>query len=135
MVNGLKELSNLEILILNYCRQLSDIGEISELGKLKVLQFYDNPRAKDLPLDCLTALEELYLIDLETSSPRTLDTLAFLESMPNLHIFWSNYNILNGDLGLLLRLKDVDIFKDRKHYNIRNKDLPHIVHEISTYYS
>ena len=126
-LNGLKELVNLEVLILDYCRQLSDIEEITELSKLKVLQCSDISSAKDLPLDCLKTLEELYLIDLAITKPRSIDTLSFLKSMPQLHTFWSNYNILDGDLSLLLRLKDVDIFPDRKHYNLKNSELPHIV--------
>lgn len=124
-LNGLKELSALETLILNYCRQLTDIEEIAELESLKVLRFHDNPRAKDLPLNRLTSLEELYMIDFETQKSRTLDTLAFIGSMPRLHTFVSNYNVLDGDLSLLLGLKNADILRDRKHYNIKNEDLPH----------
>lgn len=126
-LNGLKELVNLEGLILDYCRQLSDIVEITKLPNLKTLQFFDIPRVKDLPLDCLKTLEELYLIDMESTRTHSLDSLSFLKSMPKLHTFWSNYNILSGDLNLLLRLKDVDTFPDRKHYNLKNSDLPHIV--------
>ena len=126
-LKGIKELSNLEVLILDYCRKLTDIAEITELTKLKVLQYYDNPRATKLPLDSLTTLEKIYLIDRETSTPGTIETLGFINYLPNLHTFWSNYNVLDGDLSLLLRLKDVDIFPDRKHYNLKNSDLPHIV--------
>ena len=122
---GLKALSNIKVLILNYCRQLTDITEIYSLDSLQVLHFYDNPRVKQLDLHRLTTLTELYLIDWETLKPKTVDSLSFISSLPNLQTFWSNYNIKDGDLSLLLGLSDVEIFQDRSHYNIKRKNLPH----------
>jgi hypothetical protein len=53
----------------------------------------------------------------------TLESLNFLENMPNLKSFRFTMNVLDGDLGLCKNVPYV-YCKNRKHYNLKDDDLP-----------
>ena len=52
-----------------------------------------------------------------------LPSLDFVKNMPNLTWLILTMNVLDGDMTPCLKLPYVDI-KAKKHYNLRNRDLP-----------
>lgn len=121
---GLHAFANLEFLNLDYCRQLEDIDDLYALSHLRVLHWHDNPKIAEFHFEALTSLEELYLIDKEVEHPKKLPSVSFVKLLPKLKVFHTNRIIQDGDLSPLLSLEDVDIFQDRKKYNVRQTDLP-----------
>ena len=124
---GIACLRNLEELDIEYCRKLEDISEMGNLKKLKILRLFDLPnKVNDFTiLSDLQYLEKLYLINTEEGGQKSIPTIDFLKKLPNLRECFINYNVLDGDLTPLMRLDEANIIVDRKHYNIKNIDLPH----------
>ena len=61
---------------------------------------------------------------LELSGSNVLPNLDFVKTMVKLKTFVFNMNVLNGDLSPCLNLSYVFSEKNRKHYNLKEKDLP-----------
>lgn len=53
-----------------------------------------------------------------------ISTLKFLDKLKNLQIFGFDVNVEDGDLSPCLRLPTVWCYQGRRHYNLKNKDLP-----------
>lgn len=123
-LKGIENIANIESLILNYCRQLKDISDIYQLKKLRFLRLSDNPKCREIDYTKFTNLEELYLVDTERTESYKIKSIDFIQKLKKLKVFETDYNILDGDLTPLLRLKHSDIFQDRKHYNLKKCDLP-----------
>lgn len=103
---------------------MEDIDDLYALSHLRVLHWHDNPKIAEFHFEALTSLEELYLIDKEVEHPKKLPSVSFVKLLPKLKVFHTNRIIQDGDLSPLLSLEDVDIFQDRKNYNVRQTDLP-----------
>jgi hypothetical protein len=70
----------------------------------------------------LGELESLELLEL--SGNNELPNLNFLKTMKNLKTFVFNVNIKDGDLSQCLKLSYAFSEKNRKHYNLKDSDLP-----------
>ncbi len=120
-LSRMENLRNLQKLQINYCTKLTDISALRECLNLKILEFTACKQIKDFtPLSQLNNLERLQLFNCGEIS-----SLKFIESMENLKsLVFMSTNILDGDLSPCMRLEYAGT-NDKRHYNIKAKDLPH----------
>lgn len=122
-LNGLEQSSELHSLYLYHNRKLSDISALSNCKKtLKKLRISSCPAIKDFSV--LEVLENLELLELTGNN--VLPNLDFIIKMKNLKTFTFSMVVENGDLTPCLSLQYVHSEKNRKHYNLKDKDLPKI---------
>ena len=120
-LNGVSTSKKIQCLYLSHNRTLDDISALRHVsGTLKALRISNCPRITDFSV--LGELENIELLELSGSN--TLPNLKFLHSMKNLKTFIFNVNVLDGDLTPCLPLSYVNTSKNRKHYNLRNSELP-----------
>lgn len=119
-LRGIEQAACLQKLSLSYCRSLEDVTALVSIGEtLTSLEIESCGKIKDYSwLYCLPNLENLVLF-----GSNTLESLNFLENMPNLKSFRFTMNVLDGDLGLCKNVPYV-YCKNRKHYNLKDDDLP-----------
>ncbi len=111
----------MQCLYLHYNRSLKDISALSKVKKtLKALRIENCSKIEDFSV--LAELENLELLELSGSN--TLPSLSFIKSMKNLKTFVFNMNVEDGDLTPCLNLSYVYSEKNRKNYNLKDKDLP-----------
>ena len=98
-LDGIEHLTNLEELNLDTCRAISSINEVAALISLRRLYLNNGG-------------------DIESLKP--LKKLELLESV----LFSESTNIIDGDLSLLLSLKNLNkiAFKKRRHYSHQCED-------------
>lgn len=120
-LNGLEKEASLESLSLWYDRSLFDTESIRSCAKtLKTLSIMNCPKITDLSFLCeLRELEHLDLI-----GNNEIPCLDFLKAMPKLKHFNLGFNVLDGDLTPCLSVPYVNLEKARKHYNLKDSDLP-----------
>lgn len=124
-LNGIETSHKMQCLYLHYNRSLSDISALSKVkGKLKALRIENCPKIVDFSV--LGELENLELLEL--SGNNILQNLDFLKTMKNLKTFTFNMNVLDGDLSPCLKLSYVYSEKDRKHYNLKDIELPKLIY-------
>lgn len=120
-LNGLGISSKMQCLYLDYNRLLSDITALRDVkSTLKALRIENCPKITDFSV--LEELENLELLEL--SGNNSLPSLDFLKKMKNLKTFIFSMNVVDGDLSFCKNLSYVFSIKDRKHYNLKDKDLP-----------
>lgn len=120
-LNGIETSHKMQCLYLYYNRSLSDISALYKVkGTLKALRIENCPKIQDF--SALSELENLELLELSGSN--ILTSLDFLKTMKSLKTFTFNMNVLDGDLSLCMNLSYVYSQKDRKHYNLKDKELP-----------
>jgi hypothetical protein len=56
-----------------------------------------------------------------------LKSISFIDNIDNLETFKTEFKILDGNLKPLLKLKEADILRFYRNYNLKDKDLPHIM--------
>ena len=120
-LNGIERSKRMQCVYLQRNRGLRDISALRTCKHtLKTLRIENCPKIEDFSV--LGELEQLELLHLTGSN--VLPDLDFLNHMKNLKTFVFNVNILDGDLSPCLRLSYVSLGKNRKHYNLKDKDLP-----------
>lgn len=120
-LNGIEMASHMQCVYLYYNRVLRDINSLNKIKEtLKALRIENCSRIEDFSV--LSELENLELLEL--SGNNTLPNLDFLKYMKNLKTFIFNMNVLDGDLIRCLDLSYVYCEKNRKHYNLKDADLP-----------
>lgn len=120
-LDGCEALSRLQCLYLYYNRTLKDIHALGAVrNSLKALRIENCPKIEDFSV--LGELENLELLDLHGKN--VLPSLDFIKKMKNLKTFLFNMPVLDGDLSPCLNLSYVYSVVDRRHYNIKDKDLP-----------
>lgn len=124
---GLKSLAGIErfdeIQDLSFCymRSLQDISHLSHAaGSLRVLSIENCPKITDFSV--LYDLVNLEHLDL--CGKNELPSLNFLNRMPKLKTFSFSMNVLDGDLSPCLKIPYALSLQNRKHYNLKDKDLP-----------
>ncbi len=119
-LEGLEKATRLRKLSLTYCRTLEDITSLTSIGDtLTSLEIESCNKIKDF--ECLKKLLNLEELTLNGSNP--IPNLDFLENMKKLKSFRFTMNILDGDLSLCKNIPDV-YCQNRKHYNLKNENLP-----------
>lgn len=119
-LNGIEKFKSLQKLDLWYDRKLEDISEISALkDALRWISIECCPKITDF-----SSFYDLIKIEaLSLEGKNDLPSLDFVKNMPNLTWLILTMNVLDGDMTPCLKLPYVDI-KAKKHYNLKNRDLP-----------
>lgn len=120
-LDGIEKSKNITCLYLQYNRLLKDISALRQVkSSLRALRIENCPKIEDFSV--LYELENLEL--LEITGNNSLPDLYFLKEMKKLKTFIFSVNILNGDLTPCINLNYVFCEKSRRHYNLKDKDLP-----------
>ena len=120
-LDGIEISSKMQCVYLHYNRSLRDISMLKKVKKtLKALRVENCPRIEDFSV--LYELENLELLELWGSN--TLESLDFLKGMKGLKTFVFNMNVLDGNLSNCLNLPHVVSCVNRKHYNLKDSQLP-----------
>lgn len=120
-LRGIERAVNMQYLDISYNRCLEDISALSKIKhSLKSLNIFNCARIKDFSV--LYELENLE--KLEIWGNNTIPSLDFIRYMPNLKTLFLEVNIADGDITPCLNLRSAKLMKNRKHYNLRDKDLP-----------
>lgn len=122
-LEGIQKSPKLQCLYLHYNRSLRDISALKKVkNTLRALRIDHCPKIEDFSV--LQELENLELLEL--TGENVLPDLHFLKNMKNLKTFTFSVNVADGDLSPCLDLSYVYAEKNRKHYNLKNKDLPKV---------
>ena len=120
-LEGIQKSQKMQCLYLYYNRSLQDISALKKVKRtLRALRIENCPKINDFSV--LSELENLELLELSGSNE--LPSLSFLKKMKNLKTFIFNMNVKDGDLTPCLDLSYVYSEKNRKHYNLKDTDLP-----------
>ncbi len=120
-LEGIQTSQNMQCLYLYYNRALQDISALLRVKKtLRALRIENCPKIEDFSV--LGELENLELLEL--SGNNELPSLNFLKTMRKLKTFIFSMNVMDGDLSPCVDLSYVYNQKNRKHYNLKEKDLP-----------
>ena len=104
-----------------YNRYLEDISALKKVkSTLKALRIDNCSNIKDFSV--LGELENLELLEL--TGTNDVPSLKFLKTMKNLKTFIFNINVKDGDLSPCVGLSYVYSEKNRRHYNLKDIDLP-----------
>ena len=120
-IEGIQKSQKMQCLYLYYNRSLQDISALKDVKRtLRALRIENCPKINDFSV--LAELENLELLELSGSNE--LPDLSFLKQMRNLKTFVFTMNVKDGDLTPCLDLSYAATDRNRKHYNLKNKDLP-----------
>lgn len=120
-LEGIQKSQRMQCLYLYYNRSLQDISALKKVKRtLRALRIENCPKINDFSV--LGELENLELLEL--SGNNELPSLSFLKKMKNLKTFIFNMNVKDGDLTPCLDLSYVYSEKNRKHYNLKDTELP-----------
>lgn len=120
-LNGLENLRKIQCLYLYYNRSLTDILALGRVSRtLKALRIDMCSKIEDFSV--LEKLENLELLQL--SGNNKLPDLNFLKNMKSLKTFDFSMNVLDGNLSPCMNIACVYSDKNRKHYNLKDEDLP-----------
>ena len=120
-LEGIQKSQKMQCLYLYYNRSLQDISALKKVKRtLRALRIENCPKINDFSV--LGELENLELLELSGSNE--LPSLSFLKKMKNLKTFLFNMNVKDGDLTPCLDLSYVYSEKNRKHYNLKDCELP-----------
>lgn len=120
-LNGIETSEKMQCVYLDYNRSLKDISALSKVKKtLKALRIDKCPQIEDF-----SALEELENIEhLWLTGSNKLPSLSFIKKTKKLKTLILEMDVLDGDLTPCLDLSYVYSRVNRKHYNLKDKDLP-----------
>ncbi|MBE6609718.1 MAG: leucine-rich repeat domain-containing protein [Ruminococcaceae bacterium] len=119
-LKGIQKCPKLQWLDLCYMRKLSDISDISALAPtLRMLAFENCPKITDFSV--ISKLKELEYLELKGKNE--LPNLDFIKDLPKLKFMILTMNVLDGNVSCLKNIQYVDAVCKR-HYNLKNKDLP-----------
>lgn len=120
-LDGLQQSKKMQCLYLYYNRSLNDISALREVkNTLRALRIENCAKINDFSV--LEELENLELLELSGSNE--LPSLNFIGKMKKLKTFVFSVNVKDGDLSPCLNLSYVYSSKNRKHYNLKDADLP-----------
>ena len=120
-LEGIQKSQNMQCLYLYYNRALQDISALLKVKKsLRALRIENCPKIEDFSV--LGELKNLELLEL--SGENELPSLSFLKNMKKLKTFIFSMNVKDGDLTPCLDLSYVYSKKNRKHYNLKDTELP-----------
>ena len=120
-LKGIEHFQCLQGLSLEYERYLNDVSEIVNVSKtLKALSISNCPKIMDFSF-----LEQMGNLEcLELNGKNVLPNLNFLKEMPQLRSFVFSMEVADGDLRPCLDIPYVYSKKNRKGYNLKDRDLP-----------
>lgn len=120
-LNGIEKAKSIQDIACQYIRNLCDISSLTKVSaSLKTLIIENCPKIEDF--SCLFELTELE--HLELYGKNKLPDLTFLTKMKKLKTFSFSMEIEDGNLTPCLGIPYVYCKKGKKHYNLKDKDLP-----------
>ena len=121
VLSGIDRARNLDSATLCYNKSLSDVSALENIShSLRVLCIENCPAIHDFSsLKRLINLEHLQLC-----GGNTLPDLSFVYAMKRLKSFVFTMDVRDGDLSPCLHLAYADCGRSRRHFNLRNIDLP-----------
>lgn len=119
-LTGIEDMS-LQCICVGDSKKLVDISSLeASKDTLKFLIIDHCPNVKEFSvIRKLKKLETLSIVGYKG----TLDSLDFIDELPNLKFFVTNYNVLDGNIKPLLKLPYASILQDRRHYNLKDDEL------------
>lgn len=120
-LKGIEYFIHLKELKIEYCLKLRRINDLKEIkGSLKRLTLEDCNKIEDLnTIELLYELEWLHLFSFQTRVINKFPSLKFVNQMPHLKNFLTDYKIGDGDLTPLLKVENVDILNFYPYYNLK----------------
>jgi len=119
-LNGVGNCPNLQWIDIEYMRTLTDISALASLAPtLRMLSIENCPKITDFSV--IAELKNLEYLELRGRNE--LPDLDFISKLPNLKIVNLTMNVLDGDVSCLQNIQYADVVC-RRHYNMKNKDLP-----------
>ena len=117
-MSGVQQLKNLHFLSIANCRHIKDFSELGGCVKLEslILENCGTNIAATIPV-----IPSLKYLNLRTAS---IPDAAWFDSFPNLSYLVLDAKIADGQIDRLQRLKHCVLMTDRRHYSLRNQDLP-----------
>ena len=120
-IEHIEELPDLQCLFLSYARNLSDISALEKVKKTLKLLYIDHcPKIEDYTV--LEKLENLQTLMIYGNNK--ISDIHFIREIKSLKRFWFSVNIADGDLTPCLELEEAACLINRKHHNLKEKDLP-----------
>jgi hypothetical protein len=120
-LEGIERLAQMQCLRLNYNRSLQDISALESVAPtLRMLHIEKCPNIADFSV--LEKLKNLEYLVIKGSNQ--IPDLSFLRGLPNLQMFDFDINVVDGDLSPCLALPYVRCRRSRRHYNLKDAQLP-----------
>ena len=117
-MSGVQKLKNLQFLSISNCRHIKDFSELGKCDKLESL-ILENCGANIVTT--MPVIPSLKYLNLRTAS---IPDAAWLDRFPSLSYLVLDTRIADGQIDRLQRLKHCVLITDRRHYSMRNNDLP-----------
>jgi len=123
-LEGIEGLTVVKHIALNGYKKLESIGSLSRCHTLKTLTFENCKIPSDI--DQLSALKNLEKLTLDDC--KEINALEIVKKLPNLKYlsFDGNTKVIDGNLEFLKELNNQGVeiyFNDRKHYNLKFKEI------------
>lgn len=121
-LDGIRLFGQLKRVILDYCLKLKNISDLKFFANsLKCLRITDCNKINELSdtLSELLAIESIHLSTSQTNCVNKLPSVCFVDKLVRLKSFLTDYQIEDGNLKPLLKIKEVDILKFYKSYNLQ----------------
>ena len=120
-LEGIEQSERMQCIFLHRLYSLRDISALAKVKKtLRALLIDSCPNITDFSV--LEELENLEL--LEIHGKNQLPSLQFIRKLKKLKTLHFTVNILDGDLTPCLDLEWASYWPNRRHYNLKNTDLP-----------
>lgn len=120
-LEGIERLAQMQCLRLNYNRSLQDISALENVAPaLRMLHIEKCPNITDFSV--LEKLKKLEYLVIKGSNQ--IPDLSFLRGLPDLQLFDFDVNVEDGDLTPCLALPYVRCRRSRRHYNLKDAQLP-----------
>ena len=123
-LDGIQRYTDMQSVVLLHLRSLSDISALADCADtLRLLEIEACPRLTDFSvLHQFKNLEHLNLM-----GSNILPNLKFLEQMPKLKTFVWSMPVADCDLTPCLKLPYASYTRGKRGYNIKDRDLPHML--------
>ena len=119
-LKGIQNCPKLQWVDMEYMRTLSDVSDLVSLAPtLRLLSIENCPKITDFSV--ISELKKLEYLELHGKNE--LPNLDFIKELPNLKLVNLSMNVLDGDISCLQNIQYADVVCKR-HYNLKNKDLP-----------
>lgn len=120
-LDGIQKSHKMQCVYLYQNRSLRDISSLKDVkNTLKALRIDNCSKINDFSVLC--ELENLELLELSGSNE--IPNLSFLKRLKKLKTFIFSMNITDGDLSNCVNLSYAYSEKNRKHYNLKDSELP-----------
>lgn len=122
-LEGLQNSKNLTVLKLDSCYKLENIDALySARDSLQGLFIDGCKNIRDY-----SVLGELHnLTRLTLAGSGKIPTLSFLDRLPKLKTLTLSMDVEDGDLSWCDRLEHVSVYPNRRHFNRKDEDFPHL---------